>query len=195
MFDWSWITTTGTTLMMVLLSALGIYITLLVFTRLTGLRSFSKMSSFDFAITIAFGSIVASTLLTDEPPLFAGAFGLAVLFGIQYIVSSSRRLSGAVEKVVDNEPVVLMAGENVLSDHLDKTRLTEDDLKSKLRMSGITSPQQVLAVILESTGDVAVIKKSDHVSPWLFEGIRGAEHLSFMKESSDSHPINSEANG
>lgn len=141
------------------------------------------MSSFDFAITIAFGSVVASTLLTKSPSLLAGAFGLAALFGIQYIVSNSRRLSAAVEGLVDNVPIVLMAGDKVLSDHLNEARITEDDLKSKLRSSGITSPQQVLAVILETTGDVSVIKKSDEISPWLFEGIRGAEHLSFMQES------------
>lgn len=186
MFDWSWITTTGTTLLMVLLSALGIYITLLFFTRITGLRSFSKMSSFDFAITIAFGSIVASTLLTDSPTLFAGAFGLAVLFGIQYIVSNSRRFSVAAEKLIDNVPIVIMAGEKVLSDHLDETRLTEDDLRSKLRSAGVTSRQEVLAVILETTGDVSVIKKSDNISPWLFEGLRGAEHLSFMREPTNN---------
>lgn len=144
------------------------------------------MSSFDFAITIAFGSIVASTLLTKNPPLFAGAFGLAALFGIQYLVSNSRRFSAAAERLVDNVPIVVMEGEKVLSDHLDETRLTEEDLKSKLRLAGVTSRQQVLAVILETTGDVSVIKKSDDISPWLFEGIRGAEHLSFMRESINS---------
>ncbi len=62
-------------------------------------------------------------------------------------------------------------------------RVSEEDLKSSLRLAGVTSRQQVLAVILETTGDVAVIKKSDNISPWLFEGIRGEEHLSFMQES------------
>lgn len=183
MFDWSWITTTGTSLLMILLSGLGIYLTLLLFTRLTGLRSFSKMSSFDFAITVAFGSIVATTLLTKNPPLIAGAFGLAVLFGIQYTVSNSRRFSAALEKLFDNKPLLIMAGEQVLSDHLDEARMTEEDLKYKLRAAGISSRQQVLAVILETTGDVSVVKKGDDISPWLFEGIRGAEHLTFMRES------------
>lgn len=141
------------------------------------------MSSFDFAITIAFGTIVASTLLTKDPPLIAGAFGLAVLFGIQYTVSNSRRFSTVLEDLVDNKPLLIMAGEQVLSNHLDEARLTEEDLKSKLRSSGISSRKEVLAVILETTGDVSVIKKSDDISPWLFEGIRGSEHLSFMRES------------
>lgn len=178
--DWNWITTTGTALLMILLTGIGIYIALLVLTRLTGLRSFSKMSSFDFAITIALGSIIASTLLTPNPPLLAGAFGLAVLYGIQYTVSKSRRLTSTVEALVDNEPVLVMAGEEILSDHLNSARMTEDDLRSKLRSSGVTHPNQVLAVVFETTGDVSVIQRSDKVSSWTFEGVRGAEHLDHL---------------
>jgi uncharacterized membrane protein YcaP (DUF421 family) len=116
MFDWSWVTTTGTTLLMVLLSAFGIYATLLVLTRLTGLRSSAKMSSFDFAITVAFGSVLASTILAPNPTLLTGAFGLAVLYGIQFAISKSRRLTSVVERLVDNEPLLIMAGAEVLSD-------------------------------------------------------------------------------
>lgn len=177
MFDPDWITTTGPTLFGVLLSALGIYVVLIVLTRLTGLRSFSKMSSFDFAITVALGSVLASTILAPSPALLTGAFGLAVLYGIQYGVSKSRRLTSAVEALVDNEPLLIMAGEKILSDHLDAARMTEDDLRSKLRMAGISHPDQVLAVVFETSGDVSVVKKSDDADPWVFASIRGAEHL------------------
>jgi len=75
-----------------------------------------------------------------------------------------------------------MAGEEVLSDHLDPSRMTEDDLCSRLRLAGITHPKQVLAVIFETTGDVSVIKATDEVDPWLFEDIRGTETLSLSSE-------------
>lgn len=165
---------------MVAISAFGIYAALLLLTRLAGLRSFSKMSSFDFVITIAFGSVLASTMLAKDPPLLVGAFALAVLFGIQFVVSRARRANAFVERLVDNVPLLLMAGEQILSDHLDSARMTEEDLKSKLRMAGVTSPSQVLAVIFETTGDVSVLKKSDETTPWVFEGVRGVEHLSLM---------------
>jgi len=178
MIDWSWIATSPAPLLMVLLSGLGIYIALLGLTRLTGLRSFSKMSSFDFAITVAIGSVIASTILAENPSLLAGAFGLVVLYGIQYVVSRSRRLSASVAQWVDNEPLLVMAGDTVLSNHLDATQMTEQDLKSKLRMAGVTHPSQVLAVVFETTGDVSVMKTGEDVDPWLFEDVRGAEHLS-----------------
>ena len=184
MFDWSWVRTTGTTLLMVLASGVGIYCALLLLTRLTGLRSFAKMSSFDFAITVAFGSVIASTLLAPTPSLATGAFGLAVLYGIQYLVSKTRRAIPFVSRAVDNRPLLVMAGETVLSEHLDEARMTADDLRSKLRFAGVAHPRQVLAVVFETTGDVSVIKAGDDADPWLFEGVRGAEHLSGVSRRS-----------
>lgn len=178
MIDWSWITSSWSALLMVFLSTLGIYAALLLLTRIMGLRSFAKMSSFDFAITVAFGSIVASTILANDPPLLTAAFGLATLYFMQFVVSKSRRITKSVERAVDNVPLLIMAGEEVLEDHLDSARMTEEDLKSKLREAGITHPGQVLAVVFETTGDVSVLRRKDAVSPWIFDGVRGAEHLS-----------------
>jgi uncharacterized membrane protein YcaP (DUF421 family) len=177
MIDWSWITAGRPSLLMILLTGVGIYVALLVLTRLTGLRSFSKMSSFDFAITVAIGSVIASTLLAARPSLAAGAFGLVVLYGMQWAVSKARRATPSVERIVDNEPLLVMAGAEVLSEHLDATRMTEDDLRSKLRQAGIAHPDQVLAVVFETTGDVSVIPRDEPVAAWTFEDVRGAERL------------------
>lgn len=175
--DWQWITTTGTTLFMVLVSGIGIYLALLALTRLTGLRSFSKMSSFDFATTVAFGSIIASTLLAKNPPLASAAFGLAVLYGLQYTVSRARHSSRRIQHLVDNEPLLLMAGETILRDNLRAARVTEDDLRSKLRLAGVTDRSQVLAVVFETTGDCSVLCRGEVVDPWLLSQVRGAEHM------------------
>ena len=64
-------------LVAVTLSALGIYIGVIIATRLGGLRSFSKMSGFDFAMTVAVGSLIASTIVAPEPPLTQGLVAVA----------------------------------------------------------------------------------------------------------------------
>ena len=83
--------------------------------------------------------------------------------------------------VVDNNPLLLMAGSEVISENLDRARMTEEDLKSKLRMAGVTHPDQVLAVVMEATGDVSVLKASDDngrgLDLDLFSGVQGAERL------------------
>lgn len=180
MIDWSWVLTTTTALLMVFLTAVGIYAFLLLLTRLAGLRSFAKMSSFDFAITVAMGSLLASAILTETPPLFQAMMALAMLFGLQYLVSLLRRHVSLVAKVVDNQPLLLMAGAEVLEENMDEARMTREDLYAKLRMAGVTRPDQVLAVVMETTGDVSVLTTSDDGQPLdleLLHGVRGAERL------------------
>ena len=177
MLDLKWINTSGSDLLMILITGIGIFTALLIFTRLAGLRSFSKLSSFDFSITVAFGSIMASTLLSESPSLIAGAFALAVLYAIQFCVSKLRRSSSFMRKLFDNEPILLMAGERVLTKNLTSVRMTNDDLNYKLRAAGITHKKQVLAVVLETTGDVSVLKASEDFDITMLKGVRDVEEM------------------
>ncbi len=140
MLNSDWIASTATAILMVFVSGIVIYAALLLLTRLFGLRSFSKMSSFDFAITVAVGTVVASTLLMPDPPLLQGLAGLCVLYGIQYVVAQARRGSERIKTLVDNRPLLVMAGPAVIAEHLDKARMTEEDL-TLLCHFGLTSPE------------------------------------------------------
>ena len=180
MIDWSWITTSFSASYMVVLKALGVYVALVGFTRLVGLRSFSKMSSFDFAVTVAFGSVLASAVLTEHPPLLQSIVALAVLFGIQYVVAAARANSGWMASAVDNAPMLIMAGSEVLHDNLKRAQMTEQDLYAKLREANVTRPDQVRAVVMESTGDVSVLHAAPEAPPLdrdLLQGVRGAERM------------------
>ena len=55
-----WLSTDWEQAGLVTLSAVVIFVVVVAVSRTLGLRTFSKMSSFDFAITIATGSIVAT---------------------------------------------------------------------------------------------------------------------------------------
>ena len=102
-----WFEASGTSLIAIVLSAIGIYITVIVYTRIAGKRSFSKMSSFDFAMTIASGSILASTILLKNVSLIQGAVGLLVVYILQIGTAFLRRYP-KFRKITDNEPLLLM---------------------------------------------------------------------------------------
>ncbi|MFO8098403.1 MAG: hypothetical protein R6T83_02135 [Salinibacter sp.] len=80
MIDWAWIRAAGDAPLMIVISAVALYALLILYTRPVGLRSFSKMSGFDFAITIAIGSVLASVTLWQKPTLWDGAVALGTLF-------------------------------------------------------------------------------------------------------------------
>ncbi|WP_343487330.1 YetF domain-containing protein [Allomuricauda sp. d1] len=155
------------------LTALGTYVAVILFTRLGGKRSFSKMSSFDFAITVALGSMVATTILSKSVSLWDGIIGLAVLYGLQLSTAYLRRYSG-IAKLTDNTPLFLMVGEKIYYDNLKKARVTESDLKSKLREANVLDLSQVRAVVFETTGDIAVLHTNDSdqkLQDWIIEGV------------------------
>ncbi|MGB3773771.1 MAG: hypothetical protein WA951_00805 [Leeuwenhoekiella sp.] len=54
-----------------------IFTIIILITRVSGLRTFAKMYSFDFASTIAIGSILAMVVMNSEQSLLKGAIALA----------------------------------------------------------------------------------------------------------------------
>ncbi|MGI9173790.1 MAG: DUF421 domain-containing protein [Rhodothermales bacterium] len=175
-----WFETSAIGILAVILSAIGVYILVIALTRLAGLRSFSKMSSFDFVMTVAIGSIVASTVLLKDPPLFRAAFALAAVFGLQYGIAWLRERSSDFSSLVDNEPLLLMDGPNVLEENLKKARVTKDDLRAKLREANVLDLSQVRAVVLETTGDISVLHgeaDGPALNPDLLRGVHGADRL------------------
>jgi uncharacterized membrane protein YcaP (DUF421 family) len=165
MIDWTWVAAAGDAPLMIVASAVALYGLLILYTRLVGLRSFSKMSGFDFAITIAIGSILASVTLWQKPTLLDGAVALAVLFGLQFVVGTLRERRPGVARLVDNRPLLLMDGPEVLRDHLRRANMTEADLRAKLREANVTRLEQVRAVVMESTGDVSVLHAPPDAPP------------------------------
>lgn len=178
MIDMTWITTAGSSALMVVLTALGIYAALILLTRISGLRTFSKMSSFDFAITVATGSVLATTLLSSEPPLLQGVVALIAMYALQFSVAFLRSRFRAFGRVVDNQPLLLMDGATVLHDNLKHARMTMEDLRARLREANVIHPDQVRAVVMETTGDVSVLHAAPggpELDPDLLLDVRGSE--------------------
>ena len=87
----NWFEVSYQSVIIISLSALGIYAAVILFTRIAGKRSFSKMSSFDFAMTVAIGSILASTILNSSVSLLEGVVGLAAVYLLQISIAYLRR--------------------------------------------------------------------------------------------------------
>ncbi|WP_300024639.1 DUF421 domain-containing protein [uncultured Maribacter sp.] len=168
LFNTSW-----ETVMLISISACGVYLAIIVFTRITGKRSFSKMSSFDFAMTVAVGSIIATTILSSSVKMIEGIVGLAMVYLLQISIAFARR-NKTIQNLVDNSPLLLMDGEKVIESNLRKARVTEGDLRSKLREANVTELSQIKAVIFETTGDISVLHKKDDTSLdlWIMKDVK-----------------------
>jgi uncharacterized membrane protein YcaP (DUF421 family) len=143
----------------IFLTAIGIYLVVIMMTRICGKRSFSKMSSFDFSMTVAIGSIIATTILSKSVTLTDGIMGTIAVYLLQISMAYARR-NDAVKKIIDNQPFLLMDGPVILEENLRKGRVAKSDLRAKLREANVTELSEVKAVIFETTGDISVLHKS-----------------------------------
>ena len=149
---------------LILESILGtfvIFILIVVLTRIFGLKSFSKMTGFDFVITVAIGSILGMSINSSKPSILLGAVILIALFSLNYLVTLLRFKSEKAEDIIDNDPLLLMKNGEVIWDNMHASKVTEAELQSKLREANVLRLSQVKAVILETTGEISVLHTTD----------------------------------
>ncbi|MDT0293022.1 DUF421 domain-containing protein [Mesonia ostreae] len=169
-----WFVSSPQAILAITLSTLAIYIAVIAYTRMFGKRSLSKMSSFDFAMTVAVGSLIATTSLSPSVSLMDGLVGLFMIYLFQLSVAFGRRWK-LFRNAVDNSPLLLMSGSKILKDNLRKARLSEGDLRSKLREANVLDLEDIRAVVFETTGNIVVMHSTDkdkELKNWLLKDVK-----------------------
>lgn len=145
---------------------------LILSVRICGLRSFSKMTSFDFAITVAVGSLLATPIINSNISILKGICAIGIIFLLQFIISFCRKRFSIFAELIDNDPVFLYKDGSFLNDNLNKTRVTKSDVIAKLREANATDLSLVTAVVLESTGDISVLHGDKVVDDIILERVK-----------------------
>ena len=147
-----------------------VWVVLLV--RINSLRSFSKMTNFDFVMTVAVGSLLASASQTTTWEAFLqDMVAMAALFIVQSVSARLRRRSDKIEAIMQNTPVILMRNGEIIDGALEETRVARSDLLAKLREANVLDLNEVRAVVLETTGDISVLH-GEHCSEALLKGTK-----------------------
>ena len=154
-----------------LVGTLG-YFSIIVLLRISGKRTLSKWNSFDFVVTIAFGSILSAIILAKENTPFLQAtlaFGLLVFY--QFVLTWLAARSSVVQKLMKSEPSLLFYQGNFRASVLKQQRIAKGEVLAAIRSQGIGDMTQVGAVILETDGSFSVIKQLDNASS--LQDVRG----------------------
>lgn len=132
------------------------YLALIVLLRVSGKRTLAKLNAFDFVVTIALGSTLATVLLSSTVALAEGVTALALLVGLQYLVAWASARNQHVERLVKSEPaLVYRAGP--LRTAMRRERVTEDELVQAARAQGHAGLDSVEAIVLETDGSLSIL--------------------------------------
>lgn len=143
--------------------------------RIVGLRSFSKMTAFDFVATVGTGSLLATAATAGEwPKFFQVLIAVTALMAVQAALAALRKASPAAREALGNTPTLLLRNGEFIEDALRTTRVAREDILAKIRAANVHDLRDVRAVVLENTGDLSVMHGSD-LDPEVLRGVRGAD--------------------
>lgn len=137
------------------------YILVVILLRISGKRTLAKMNAFDFIVTIALGSIVGSVILNKTIPLIEGLTAIGLLVLLQYIITFITVRNKTFKTFITSNPTLLLYDGQLINSALKKERISTEEVNKSIREAGHSSLEDIFAVIIESTGDITVISKSD----------------------------------
>lgn len=148
------------------------YAALILFLRVSGKRTLSKMNAFDFVVTVALGSTLATIILSKDTPLAEGLLALALLILLQFIITWLSVRSKSVSRLVKAEPRLLFYQGEFLWSAMKTERVNEGEVLQAMRGQGLNH-NAVEAVVLETDGSFSVVKRIDDDKVTVLSNVSG----------------------
>lgn len=140
------------------LRAAAIYAILLIAVRLSGRRTLSELTTFDFILLLVISEAVQQGLVGDNKSVTSAIITVVTLVLINVAFSFVKTRIPWVEKFIEGVPTVLVENGQPLTDRMKKARVSEDDIMVSAReLQGLERMDQIKFAILEAGGRITII--------------------------------------
>ncbi|MBB4824399.1 uncharacterized membrane protein YcaP (DUF421 family) [Sporosarcina luteola] len=139
---------------------LASFIVLLLLARLMGKKQISQLTFFHYVTGITIGSIAADIAGESETPFVNGLYAMVVWALLTYFMNILALKSKKARILLDDTPTIIMHKGKLNEGAMKKSRLSLNELNMMLREQGIFSIKDVEYAILETNGQLSVMKKA-----------------------------------
>ncbi|MEV1155975.1 YetF domain-containing protein [Micromonospora chokoriensis] len=146
-------------LLRLLVVAAIVYPALVLILRLSGKRTLSKLNAFDFVVTVALGSTLATILLSRDVSLVEGILALALLVTLQYLAALLAVRWPPSQRLLKARPTMLLRDGQLRHAALRRARVAESEIRQAARSHGTGDLTELAAVVLETDGSLSVIAR------------------------------------
>ena len=133
-----------------------IYLLLIAGMRFLGKRQLGQMEPSEVVVTMLVADLASYPMENPELSLWRGLFPIFVVLGLEILLSTLSLHSIKIRKLLCGKPVILIENGKFLQDNMRKTRVTLDELVSKLREKDVLDVSTVQYAILETGGNLSV---------------------------------------
>ena len=145
----------------IIIRSLATYILLLIAGRVIGRKLISRITFFDFIVSITLGSIAVRIALGSQESPYLAALAVIIITILVVITDYFDIKSINFRKLVDGEPIILINNGKLLDYNLKKARITVNKLMMQLREKNIFELEDIAIALIENDGELTVLPKAN----------------------------------
>ncbi|MBG9655340.1 DUF421 domain-containing protein [Cytobacillus firmus] len=135
------------------------FLVLFILARLMGRKEIGQMTFFNWTTAIGIGSIAGNLAVNESTLIKDGVIALIVwtLFTIMLDMIDLKSKQG--RRVTTGDPLIVIKAGRIMEGALKESRVDLDELQALLRQKDIFSLKNVDYAILETNGELSILKK------------------------------------
>ena len=152
----------GGIMTIIVIRALIFYILLTLMMKLMGKRQIGEMQLSELVTTVLLSELAVLPVTDTDIPLLHGVLPLLMISSIEVIVSFASRKSKKFRIFLNGNPITLYENDGFIEQNLTKARVSAEDIEAQVRINGFEDMKDIKTVILERTGKMSVLPKTDN---------------------------------
>ncbi len=142
------------------LRGICIYLFLLLIFRISGKRSLSQVTTFEFVLLLVIGEATQQALLGDDFSVTNAFILIATLVGIDHLLSKLKEKNRKFDEITEGIPLIVVDKGKLLPDRMKKVRVDEEDILEAARsLHGLERMDQIKYAVVERNGEISIIPK------------------------------------
>lgn len=137
------------------------YVLVLMLSKLIGTKIISQMNFFDFIMGISLGSMISAIIIDKDNVIISGVTAIVTFASLTIGTSHITLKSYKFRNIINAKTLVLVENGRIIDKNIKKIRITINELMMKLREKDIFNLEDVQYAVMESSGEISVLVKSD----------------------------------
>ena len=149
----------------ILTRSLILYVLVIFAVRLMGKRQLGELQPSELVITILVSNIATLPLEDVNIPVIVGITPILALVCFEVVVSWLNLKSPRIRKITSGSPKIVIKDGKIDPDTMRDLRFSVDDLMMALREKEVFDLDEIQFAIVETTGNISVMKKQEYDTP------------------------------
>ncbi|HEX6972591.1 MAG TPA: DUF421 domain-containing protein [Limnochordia bacterium] len=136
------------------------YLVILLVLRLAGKREIGRLSPIDLIVTIMIADLAVIPIENPQAPILVGVVPIVALLVMETALAWFCTRHRRARDILCGRPSIVIQDGRLVEQEMKRLRYSVDDLLEQLRQSNMPNVRDVEVAILEPTGRLSVIPKS-----------------------------------